>query len=186
MEVIDTRNGLMLRKLEEHHDHEHEESLDPHIWTSPVLVQQILHTISNALSGHMPEHKQEFENNRQKYQQELTRLDNEIRELLQPLASKPFLVFHPGWGYFADTYHLVQIVVEQEGKEPGAHSLAKLIEQAKQQNIRIVFVQPQFSRQLARQLAHAIDGDVISIDPLADDYVNNLRQVARQLAATLQ
>ncbi|NNJ92661.1 MAG: zinc ABC transporter solute-binding protein [Gammaproteobacteria bacterium] len=191
MHVIDTRKGLKLRSLEHHHGHDdhdqhgrHHNSMDPHIWTSPLIVQQILQTISQALSELLPEYRQQFEKNRKAYQQQLIELDEEIHHLLEPHESKSFLVFHPGWGYFADTYHLRQVVVEQEGKEPGAHSLAQLIKQAKQNDIQAVFVQPQFSQQMAGQIANAINGRVITIDPLSENYIPNLRQVAHQLAET--
>ena len=99
------------------------------------------------------------------------------------MPSRKFLVFHPAWGYFAQAYGLTQVPIEQGGKEPGARTLVTLIEQAKRDQIRVVFIQPQSDPRFAEQIARAIGGRVIAIDPLAPDYVANLRAVARQIAA---
>jgi zinc transport system substrate-binding protein len=96
------------------------------------------------------------------------------------------LVFHPAWGYFADSYGLTQVPIEHEGKEPGARALVALIDQAKREKINVVFVQPQFDKRSANQVARAINGQVIAVDPLAENYVDNLRRVGRQFAQALQ
>ena len=75
--------------------------------------------------------------------------------------------------------------VETGGKEPGARQMAALIERANKEGVKIIFVQPQFSRKSAETLAKAIGGAVVSIDPLAADFIENLRDMARQLAAGL-
>ena len=102
--------------------------------------------------------------------------------MARPLRSRRFMVFHPAWGYFADTYGLTQIAIEQEGKEPGARALTALIEQARAKQVRVIFVQPQFNRKTAQRLAAAIGGRVEPIDPLAENYIDNLRRVARLIA----
>ena len=113
-------------------------------------------------------------------------LDRELHALLDPLPNRGFMVFHPAWGYFADSYGLAQVPIEHEGKEPGARALAALIDQANRENIKVVFVQPQFDKRSATQVARAIGGAVVAVDPLAADYVDNLRRVGREFAQALQ
>jgi zinc transport system substrate-binding protein len=96
------------------------------------------------------------------------------------------MVFHPAWGYFADTYGLTQVPIEREGKEPGARALAALIDQAKREKTQVVFVQPQFDKRSAVQVAQAIGGAVVAVDPLAPDYIDNLRRVGREFSQALQ
>jgi zinc transport system substrate-binding protein len=48
--------------------------------------------------------------------------------------------------------------------------------------VRVIFVQPQFPRKAAEQVAKAIAGRVEVIDPLSPDYFENLRRVARVIA----
>lgn len=156
---------------------------DPHIWTSPPLVARMTLKIRDALSELDPEHAGAYAHNQAAFAAELASLDAEIRDLLKDLPSRKFLVFHPAWGYFAETYGLTQVAIESGGKEPAARRLGALIEEARRDRIGVVFVQPQSSLRFAQRVADAIGGQVIAIDPLSPDYVENLRLVARRLAA---
>jgi len=164
-------------------EHAHEQ--DPHVWVSPPLVRHMVGVIRDKLTELDPAHAADFARNRDAFVAEVDALDRDLRELLDPLANRRFMVFHPAWGYFADTYGLIQVPIEREGKEPGARALAALIDQAKDDRIKVVFVQPQFDKRQARQVAEAIGGAVIAVDPLAADYVDNLRRVGREFAKAL-
>ena len=182
--VLDARDGVELRKHEagdDDHDHDRD-ALDPHVWTSPLSVKVIAANIRDALIEIDPVHRADYEANHATFDAELDALDAEIRGLLADLPVRRFLVYHPAWGYFASTYDLTQVAIEREGKEPGARALASLIDQARREEARVIFVQPQFNRRSAEQVARAIGGRVEAIDPLAADYVDNLRRVARLIA----
>jgi len=97
-----------------------------------------------------------------------------------------FMVFHPAWGYFACDYGLEQIPVEVEGKEPSAKALADLIKRAKQDGIKVIFVQAQFSTKNAETVARAIGGRIVQIDPLTKDYLKNMRQIAQTFRQVMQ
>lgn len=159
---------------------------DPHVWTNPALVRHMCGSIRDKLTELAPAHAEAFARNHDAYVAELQALDSELHGLLDPLPNRKFMVFHPAWGYFADAYGLTQVPIEHEGKEPGARALVALINQAKRENIKVVFVQPQFDKRSASQVAQAIGGVVVAVDPLAADYVNNLRRVGREFAQALQ
>ena len=109
-------------------------------------------------------------------------MDNEIKNILKPYKDSAFMVFHPSWGYFAKRYDLVQIPIELQGKEPKPNELVELIKDAKEHNIKIVFVSPQFSQKSAKTISQNIGANVVSIDPLSDDWKNNLLFVAKEIA----
>lgn len=182
MEVVDLRAGLGLSPLEHRHEHgEHmgHEELDPHIWTSPLLVQRMGRQLRDDLIRRDPEGSALYRANYAAFAAKLEALDRDIRATLTNLKQRRFMVFHPAWGYFAATYDLIQIPIESQGKEPGAKALGILIDQAQSQGLRVIFVQPQFDRKAARTVAEAIQGRVEVLDPLAEDYFANLRRVAR-------
>lgn len=166
--------------------HLHDQEQDPHVWTSPLLVKHMIGVIRDKLTELDPAHKAEFSRNHAAFAAELDTLDRDLHALLDPLPNRRFMVFHPAWGYFADAYGLTQVPIELEGKEPGVRALAALIEQAKAETIRVIFVQPQFDQRQAREVARAIGGAVIAVDPLAADYVDNLSRVGREFARALQ
>jgi zinc transport system substrate-binding protein len=189
--IVDTRDGITFRMMdahshgENHSGHTHAccphhgaDSHDPHIWLSPALVARQAQTIRDALIAEDPDGKDIYDTNYKQFIEELDALDNEIRDLLSDLPSRQFMVYHPAWGYFADQYKLVQIAIEIDGKSPPARQLARTIDQAKAEGIRVVFVQPQFSTKAAETIAEAIGGVVVSIDPLEKDFFTNMRKTA--------
>lgn len=95
-----------------------------------------------------------------------------------------FYVFHPAFGYFAETYGLRQESVEVEGKLPTPRQIFALIAKARSDHVKIIFLQPQFDQQIAASIAQAIGGAVLPMDDLAFDVVANLDEVARKIAAS--
>ena len=205
LRVLDAREGLELRAIEAHdHSDEGEDGhaqghlqagehspgvqadlneLDPHVWTSPPLAKRIAAQVRDALTELDPTNKGAYEANLASFAARLDDLDREIRAQLDPVAKRRFMVYHPAWGYFADTYGLVQVPIEKGGKEPGPRSLTEIVDQARREGVKVIFVQPQSARKLADQVAAAIGGRVVVIDPLSADYEGALLQAAREIAA---
>ena len=159
---------------------------DPHVWTSPPLVKMMARHIRETLAEWDPAHAQEYEANNKQFAKDLDQLDADIRQILAPITNREFMVFHPSWCYFAETYGLEQISIETEGKEPGPKTLARIIERGKREGLKVIFVQPQFSRQTARAIARAIGATIVPVDPLAENYLGNLRHVAKQFAEAMR
>lgn len=160
--------------------------LDPHIWLSPPLVIKQAAVIRTALQEIDPAHRLTYEANYQAFVSEITQLDAELDNIFAAKRGLQFMVFHPAWGYFAHTYGLRQLPVEIEGKNPKPAQLRELIEHAQANEIKVIFVQPQFSARSAQLIAKQIGGQVVFADPLAEDWADNLRQVARQIQAQLR
>jgi zinc transport system substrate-binding protein len=158
---------------------------DPHVWLSPELVKMQSQAIYEALAQLDPEHEGEYRANLEAFIADIDALEADIQEALAGLDSHKFTVFHPAWGYFARDFGLEQIPVEVGGQEPSAQELAHLIEVAKEENIRVVFAQPEFSTQDAETIAREIGGEVLLISPLAPDWLDNMRRVARTFADVL-
>jgi zinc transport system substrate-binding protein len=147
----------------------------------PNLAKSMADTIAEALGRLSQRDSIVFRSNADRFKARLDSLIVEIKTTLAPLTERRFYVFHPAFGYFARAFELQQVAVEIAGKEPSARQLAELIERARAEGVRVIFVQPQFSQRSAQAVAEAIGGAVVTIDPLAHDYIGNLREVARQL-----
>jgi zinc transport system substrate-binding protein len=96
------------------------------------------------------------------------------------------LVFHPAWGYFARAYGIEQVPIEIEGKDPKPARLKELIEHARKKHIKMIFVQPQFATKSAELVAKEIGGQVAVANPLAEDWMANLRKIANKFEAALK
>lgn len=212
LKLVDTRAGVPLRRFararghrhdHEHGDHAHDRgeehgaptgaakpepggAVDPHIWLSPKLVKIQAQTICDALCEADPDRADAYRRNLAAFQVDLDRVHDEIAKALAPLEGREVYVYHPAFGYFLDEFGLEQVPVEIEGKSPAPRQLVQLIEEAKAGGVRVVFVQAQFSRKSAAAVAEAIGGAVVAVDPLARDYLDNLRRMAAALRKALK
>jgi zinc transport system substrate-binding protein len=183
LQVVDLREGVTLRRMAEHHEHgegcDHgQKGADPHVWLDPLRVKILAETVGSALARLAPEHEAEFRRNLARFHEDLDGLHGRIERILLPLKGREIFVFHPAYGYFTDRYGLIQVAVEMGGKEPGPRRLATLIERARERGVKVIFVQPQFSRKSAQAIADAVGGAVVPLDPLARDCLSNLETMA--------
>jgi zinc transport system substrate-binding protein len=176
-------HGKTADKGEAHHDHT---GLDPHIWTAPALVKIQAKAILKALQEAAPRYADEFQANYDSFAARIDGLDQELKQAMAGKKGLQFMVFHPSWGYFAKAYGLTQVPIEIEGKNPKPAQLKALINHAKEDGIRVIFVQPQFSTKSAKLIAGEIGGEVAFADPLAEDWMKNLRMIADKFKAVLK
>lgn len=176
MLVVDTSEGITLRHFTEDGEHEHD-GVDPHTWLSPrnaiIMVESMYDTLADA----DPEHASEYRKNADAYAAKLNVLDDSLKQTLSRVDTKKLMVFHPAWGYFTDEYGFEQISIEHDGKEPTAEELAHIIDDALEHEVKVIFVQSQFSKEIAQSVAEQIGGIVVQINPLAENYIENLQQV---------
>ena len=93
-----------------------------------------------------------------------------------------FLVFHPAWGYLAREYGLEEVAIESDGKEPKASEMAETITEAKKRGVKVVFISPQFSGRSAEIIARGIGASVRTVNPLSEEWEENLRAAVRAIA----
>ena len=180
MKIVDISKNVKLiyvGKNEEHSDN----AIDPHIWLSPIEVKKQVDAIAEAFSEIDPKNAAEYNLNAVNFKKELDDLHTELEGKFAELKTNKLLVFHPSWGYFADDYGLEQISIENEGKEPTAKQLQELIDKAEEEEIKVIFVQSQFNKDIAESIAKEIDAVVVSINPLSEDYLNNLGNVGETI-----
>ena len=160
MLVIDSSEGIQLLEYGDDHDHDHDDDHE--------------HAIRLTSTSR-------FRENADEYLNELHELHHWIEEKLEPYHGRKFLIYHPSMVYYAHEYGLEQIAVEREGLEPGSKGIEAVIEQAEEEDIRAIFVSPQFDESRAQTIADEIDGDVITLDSLAGDYIENLEEITEKL-----
>jgi zinc transport system substrate-binding protein len=210
IQIVDTRKGIALREMKfhdhgdpHHNDTDHNETephktengqetnpqdpigKDPHIWMSPLLVKTQARTMAAALISFDPENSATYEQNLEIFIRDLNDLHKQLTTTLDPFQGETIFVFHPVFGYFTDTYGLKQMAIETMGKSPRGKQLSAIIKKAKLNKTRVLFVQPQFDRHAAQKISSAIKGSVVSIDPLAFDYLSNMETIAQTIGSNL-
>ena len=170
---------------EETGDHDYQ-GTDPHVWTSPLNVKEMAEIIYEGLKELDPEHYENYTTNYQNYITSLDDLNQNISQLLNPYQNRSFMVYHPSWGYFGDTYQLKQIAIEEEGKQPGPAGVAEIISQARNESINVIFVSPQFDVSSASVIAEEINGEVIYANPLMSNYHETLLKITEEIIKGFQ
>ena len=193
--VIDGTEGVTFRSLEEH-DHEEGEGSDHavegdslerdrHTWlgwaSAKILAGHVLETATTLL----PEQKVLLEANHQQLIEEIDATFLSLKERLIPLAGRKVFVYHPSFGYFFDEFDLIQEAVEIGGKEPTARDLSLLIQKAKSEKAVALFVQKQFPLASAQTVAKAAGAKVLALDPLASDWMGNIKEMGETLLSTI-
>ncbi len=159
---------------------------DPHVWLSPANARIMVENICGGLIKIDQRNEEYYIQNKNQYLDELIQLDRFIKERLEGIRGKKFMVYHPSWGYLAKEYGLEQIPIEHAGKEPTAKEIRDAVEMAKEDDIKVVFVSPQSTTKSAEVIAKEIGGEIVSIDPLAQSYMPNMRTVIEQLTQAMR
>jgi len=167
-------------------DHDHDEGADPHTWLSLTKAEKMIEHLFSEIVETDPDNKDLYSENADEYITELQDLHQEISEKMEPYHGEKFLIYHPSMGYFADDYGLEQLAVEIDGEDPGPGQIAGIIDIAKEENINVVFVSPQFDDDAAKTIADEIDGEAESLNPLAEDYLDNIEDIAQTLIKSFE
>ena len=184
--IVDISKGVKLIELSPEKQKKYHYLKDPHLWLSLRNAKKGVEEIYETLSKVDPENVEYYRKNMNEYIQKLDALDKEISKKLKTVRNKKFIVFHPSWSYFSQDYGLEQIPIERGGKEPGPKYMRKIIDTARRNNIKVVFMEPQFNQKTVQIIAREINGRVISINPLAEDYLENMRITVNEFVKWLK
>lgn len=180
--VVHTESGILGSQGREHDPEKHDSGEpdaagheDPHIWLSPALLRIQANAIYDGLKPVDPLLASFYRGNLNRFLSGLDTLDRWIVRTLAPYRGRSFLVFHPSFGRYAEAYGLRQIAIEMEGKSPSPRQLSAFVQTARKENIRVVFVEPQFESRSAKAVADAIGGRIERMDPMARNVFESIR-----------
>lgn len=157
--VVDASQGIQLdASHEEDEDGDgHDHAYDPHIWTSPVLAQQMVANIADALCEEDPEGEEIYRQREDDYQKQLQELDEKFSAIINE-ASRKEIVFAGRFAfhYFAERYGLTYVAAfascSHEG-EPSAKTIAQMIDIIRQEHIPVVFYEELTDPKVARSIS---------------------------------
>ncbi|MDD2592011.1 MAG: zinc ABC transporter substrate-binding protein [Erysipelotrichaceae bacterium] len=163
-----------------------EEDRDPHIWLSPKRVKIMIDRIALKMGELDPDNKDFYLANASAYIEKLDALDLVIKKSVDELINKKFIAYHPSFGYLADDYGLTMYALEEEGKEATARHLQDMIDLAKAEGIKAIFYQKEIDSSQSEAFAEELGGVTIQLEPLAADYIDNLKLMVDTLAKALK
>lgn len=191
MKIINLGDGITKiainqnTKHQKHTDNHKHGKLDPHIWTSITNNKIIAKNIYNNLIALDKTNEKYYKANYDALMTTLSNTDQSIKNILKDTKPKSkFMVFHPAWGYFAKDYGLEQLAIEADGKNPTPKQIAFLIGEAKEEKVKAVFTAPEFSDEVASQIAKEVGIPVLKVSPLNPKVCENLISLAKAIANT--
>lgn len=161
-----------------HEDHDHGD-VDPHVWLSPVISQDLALSIKNALVDKMPEQEATFTTNYETLVKELQNLDEQFKTMAEESSEKTFFVSHAAFGYIAGEYGLTQIPIAglNSQTEPSQKELTTIVDKAKELGIEYILFEQNVSSKLAEVIQKEVGADSLVLHNLSiltnDDIKNN-------------
>lgn len=159
----------------------HAQLLDPHTWTSCRNAEQISRCVCAALCRLDSLGRDTYQERLQQLVKNIHQTDRQVRQLLQNLRYRTFVTAHPAYTYFALEYGLKQLSIERNGKEPAPGELADFVRQCRQEDVKVILVQPEFNKESARVLAKEMGAEVKDVQPLNYDWHQEMLKVATLL-----
>lgn len=184
--VLDLRGALDLKSAEPHDHGSHgAEPMDPHVWASPRAMAILAETLAVRLSAQRPDLASRIATRMPRVRLHLDSLDELARTTLAPWSGRAFLINHPGLGYLARDYGLVQKPLESHGRELSPVALFELRKVARAQGIKTVFLQREAPDRVARSVASDLGVPVVAVDLLAMPWDSAFRAALQSLAQGL-
>lgn len=176
--IVDTIASIVRIPISDFHQEVEERGEpDPHVWLSPALVKEQGQKIVDALISIDPAHEVDYNSNFTSFIEDINELDGLIEGELSTLNNRKFITTHPVWGYFARDYNLDMVSIEVAGQEPSAEELAMIIDIARETGITKIIAQKEYSGRNAQALASEIGASVVILDPLAENWLENMKSI---------
>lgn len=157
----------------DHHAHHH--GVDPHIWTSPRELKTMAQNVYAAIKEIYPD--RDYSNGFQSLMAQLDDLDRDCRQLFDRSSTKAFVIYHPALTYLARAYGLEQIAIEDEGKEPSARDIARIIDRAREGEVKVLLYQIEYPRSMVDIVARDMGVEPMQINPLEENPIQFIEQV---------
>ncbi|MGR3912281.1 MAG: zinc ABC transporter substrate-binding protein [Candidatus Rhabdochlamydia sp.] len=181
VDIINLSEGKKMLCEEAHHHHghhHHHEEKDLHLWMDPTLLAEQVGDIRDHLIPHFPHMKRQIEQNAASMIEKLSQLDRELAAKLLPFKGYSLMVSHPAFGYFCNRYHLHQISIEIEGKDPLPQDIAMLMQVDHAKLIPFIIIEPQYSSKGATLIGEKLSLTCEEIDPYSPYYFSMLERLS--------
>jgi zinc transport system substrate-binding protein len=172
LQDIDPNRTLVVTACEglapQHINEDGQDIVDPHVWLSPTLAEQMVDKIARGFVAVDPANSETYLANADGLKLKLAGLDGEFRNGLQTCSQSSIVTSHAAFGYLAATYHLHQVAITglSPDSEPSAQQLADIAKFAKDNNVKYIFFESLVSPKLAETIAMETGAKTLVLDPI--------------------
>ncbi|KAF1070119.1 MAG: High-affinity zinc uptake system protein ZnuA [Pseudomonas citronellolis] len=180
----------------EDHDHDHRPgTVDAHLWLLPANAQVIAARMAEDLAIADPTNASRYQANLKAFDERMEQFDARLKPRLQPLAGKPYFVFHEAFDYFEEAYGLrhAGVFAVSADVQPGARHVAAMRAQLQKAGPACIFSEPPIRPRLADTLSAGLPVRLAELDDLgmgvkvdAQGYEHLLGNLAEEFAGCLE
>lgn len=177
--IVDSSENISLIEGEEHshddlennheaedRDHDHG-SYNSHIWMDPTRYLMQLDNITKKLIAVDSAHEEEYEANLKSYKQRVIKAWQQYEALGESTQSQ-VIIFHEAMEYLMDRLSIeVPYSIDIDGETSlSAGDIAEVIEEVKEHNIKVLFIEEQFDTNIANRIAEETGALVYVLDTM--------------------
>jgi zinc transport system substrate-binding protein len=179
MLVLNTSKGI---KLIPNSAENESTTMDPHDYVDPKNAKIMVNNIYQGLVEIDPADKDYYQKNRDSYLQQLDDLDKNTTKLLKGKQGTYILIYHPAFGYYTKDYNLTQVGAMINDEEPSPQRIAMMVNIAKQNNITVIYTEPQYDPKFMQSIASQIGAQVLNVNDLDEHYIKNMEDIATEFS----
>jgi ABC-type Zn uptake system ZnuABC Zn-binding protein ZnuA len=140
---------------------------NPHYWLDPENGLRIAKGIADKLSQMRPGDGAYFAQRYTDFEQRLKQADQRWLAEMKPYEGRKIVTYHRSWPNFAEHFHLnvVGYVEPRPGIPPSPQHTVELIRQMKQENVKVIVVEPYFDLKTPNSVARETGGQVLVLPP---------------------
>jgi len=177
LQAADLLSDLIVLDSLRHHalpdssKHDHHEGIDPHIWTSPLLMQRLISKLEKELSIRYPNSAFIFSRNAETMRKKLEAADRQIKNERAAYSNPAIVTYHNSFEYFTNAYGISTLgwVQASPAKEPSPAELVNLGKLINAHNVKALFIEPQMNPKSGEVLSREFGLQLITIDPLGSN-----------------
>ena len=169
LRVIDSSENIDVAcKEEHHHEEEHAHHENSHIWLSLGNAKLQVENIKNGLVKEFPQYEVKIEENYSDYTKRLNALEDERKSILLSTKDVNIISFHGAYEYLAQDlgFGISHTIEADEGYEPSARELAQLSNKIKEDSIKALFINPDYSGSAAEILERETGATIYVVNPI--------------------
>ncbi|MBC5629556.1 zinc ABC transporter substrate-binding protein [Clostridium sp. NSJ-6] len=203
LDIVDASEGIQLLTADaEGHSHDdedpnHDHEDNPHVWVSISNNIKQVQNIADGLAKYDPVNADKYKANAKEYISKLESLKSEMQEGINSLPNRNIITFHEAFPYFAEEFDLniVGVIALEPGTEPSPKELEETIELAKNNNVKALFTEPQYTAKAATTISKEAGVPIYTLDPIVtgdsnpdsyNDYINKMKQNLETLKEALK
>lgn len=147
---------------------EEEHIYDPHFWLDPILAQDQVRAIAQAIGEADGKHRDFYQARAEVFIGELGRLDREYQDSLGQCRLRTIVTSHDAFAYLAKRYQLetVSIAGLSPEAEPSSQRLAEIARETSRLGVKFIFFETLSSPKLAETLAGELGIGTLVFDPI--------------------